>query len=276
MHIGLLIVYEINLTIIGLCMDAETYVKELLENHFGLKVEKIPAGETKTPDFLVQAENEEYLIEVKEKEAHPELEKAKEKAFQQEELFQVSESLKTKSVLQNVVRDGKRQIQAFVTNEATFRVLWIHCTGVGYDATVEQIITGLYGSETIVDFSSEDAFSGICYYFGHSQFFKFKDSLDAVLVSNVKSEVILCLNNLSPRYEQIKNSQLVLKMEKGVRDPVEEAKSGKAFLVDSEVDRGKPEEVLEFLKMKYKSEKLQVMKITHFEVHSIVPHKSTK
>ncbi|PWW40305.1 hypothetical protein DFO83_102123 [Idiomarina loihiensis] len=215
----------------------------------------------------------EYLVEVKEKEANPALGEAKEEAFSKGEIFEVSETLSTKSVLQNVVRDGRRQIKAHVTDESTFRIVWVHCTGLAYDATLEQIIAGLYGSETIVDCSSDDAFSGTCYYFGFSQFFKYRDSIDAVMVTGSKGEATFCINNHSPRYEQLNASELVQSMPVGVIDPAHEEKAGFGFVVDGEVDRRKPDEVLSYLRKKYKTEKLNVMKVRHMEVHMAVTHK---
>ncbi|MDQ2077931.1 hypothetical protein [Marinimicrobium sp. ABcell2] len=254
-------------------MDTEALVKRTLEEHFKLNVEKIPESDARTPDFLVRDGTNEYLVEVKEKEANPALAEAREEAFSRGEIFEVSESLATKSVLQNVVRDGRRQIKAHVTDESTFRIIWVHCVGLAYDATLEQINAGLYGSETVVDFSSDDAFAVICYYFGFSQFFKYRDSIDAVMVTGRKGEATLCINNHSPRYEKLKASALVHAMPVGVKDPIHEEMEGCAFVVDGEVDRSKPDEVLSYLRKKYKTEKLNVMNMRHMEVHMAAPHK---
>lgn len=254
-------------------MDTETLVKRTLEEHFNLQVEKIPESDKRTPDFLVFDAINECLIEVKEKEANPELGEAREETFSRGEIFEISEALATKSALQNVVRDGRRRIKVHVTDDSTFRVVWVHCTGLAYDATLKQIIAGLYGTETVVDFSSDEAFAGTCYYFGFSQFFKYRDSIDAVMVTGRKGETTLCVNNHSPRYESFKASVLVQSMPAGVRDPIYEEKEGCAFAVEGEVDRSKPNEVLSYLKEKYKTDKLNVMKIRHMEVHMAVPHR---
>jgi hypothetical protein len=253
-------------------MDTETLVKRTLEEHFDLQVEKIPESDNRTPDFLARDRTNEYLVEVKEKEANPALGEAREEAFSKGEIFEVSESLATKSVLQNVVRDGRRQIKAHVTDDSTLRIVCVHCTGLAHDATLEQIIAGLYGSEIVVDFSSEEAFAGNCYYFGFSQFFKYRDSIDAVMVTGRQGEATICINNHSPRYDKLKASVLVHSMPAGVRDPVHEEKEGCALLVDGEVDRSKPNEVVSYLQKKYKTEKLNVMTMRHMEVHMAVPH----
>lgn len=71
-------------------MDTETLVKRTLEEHFHLQVEKIPESDKRTPDFLVRDGTNEYLVEVKEKEANPALGEAREEAFSKGELFEVS------------------------------------------------------------------------------------------------------------------------------------------------------------------------------------------
>ena len=252
-------------------MDIESFVKRTLEEQFNLQVEKIPESKSRTPDFLVRDGANEYLIEVKEKQSNPALGEARVKAFKSGEIFQLSESLATKSVHQNVIRDGRRQIKEHVTDDSTFRIVWVHCTGLAYDATLEQIISGLYGSETVADFSSEEAFAGTCYYFGFSQFFKYRNSIDAVMITGRKGEATLCLNNHSPRYEPFKISALVQLMPVGVIDPLHEEKKGCAFIVDGKVDRSKPNEVLSFIQTKYKTEKLNVMKMLHMEVQMAIP-----
>lgn len=216
----------------------------------------------------------EYLVEVKEKQANPDLAEDREEAFGKGEVFKISESLKTKTILQNVVNNGRRQIKSYVTDDSIFRVVWVHCTGLAYDSTREQTICGLYGSVDLVDHSSEEAIMRTCYYFGNSHFFKYSDSIDAVMVSGRKGETALCLNNYSPRYEQLKESALVQTMPDGVRDPIKEEAEGEAFLVDGEVNRGKPEEVLNSLRTKYKTEELNVMHMRQMEVQMAIPDKN--
>ncbi|MCQ1056556.1 hypothetical protein LRP52_00560 [Photobacterium sp. ZSDE20] len=252
-------------------MDTEQYVKDILENHFELTVEKIPETQTKTPDFFVTGEEEQYLIEVKRKEANPALEEAREEAFANDEMFEISQTIDTTNILQKVISNANKQIRAHAEGDELLRVIWVHCTGVAHEAIADQLITGLYGSETIVSFGDSKQLSGNCYYFGHSQFYRYHD-IDAVMVTNQNDSAILCLNNYSPRYERMKGSKLASKMTKGVRDPIVEAESGKALIVDGEVDRRNPEEVLRFLKDKYEEEKLMVMPMTHFEVHTAIPH----
>lgn len=253
-------------------MSTEEMVRKFLEEHFGLQVEKIPECEQKTPDFFVHNGEEKYLIEVKEKESNPEISQGREKALSNGELYEIAQSIEPKTTLANIVRSGKRQIDSFVEDENTFRIIWVHCSGLAYSATKDQILSGIYGSETVVDWGNEGAFSGTCYYFNESQFFRYRDDIDAVIVSCRNSEVQMCLNNHSPRYQALKSSSLSVNFKQGLCDPLAQEEYGLAFIVDAPIDRSDTNAVLSFLKEKYNTEKLMVMPMNHFEAHVAVPH----
>lgn len=258
-------------------MSTEDLVKRILEENFNLQVEKIPESDKQTPDFLAYDCKNKYLIEVKGKEGNPKTSNAREKAFSQDEIFKISESLESKNILQDIIRKGRGQIKAHVEDMSIFRIVWVHCTGLTYDATMEQIHAGIYGSETVVECSkSDDAFSGTCYYFGFSQFFKYKETIDAVMITGQRGEAVLCLNNFSPRYSSLKKSSFVKSMTDGVIDPIYEKTSGTAIIMDGDLDRKKPAEVLKYLQKKYKIEKLNVMKISQMEVQMAIPDFSQK
>lgn len=72
----------------------------------------------------------------------------------------------------------------------------------------------------------------------------------------------LLLNPLSPRYVRMKNSSLIKHFrDSSIIDPIELEKEGKAFLVDSDVDRADEQAVIQYLKEKYKSDKIAVVEM---------------
>ncbi len=255
-------------------MTTEEMVKRVLEENFHLTVQKIPECENKTPDFFATYKDEAYLIEVKDKGDNPVEIENREADFSKGELFEISKSLNYKSVLNNIVYSGKKQIDAYVENNQTFRIVWIHCSGMSYEATREQIISGIYGSVTLADFGNKKAFSGLCYYFNESHFFKYKETIDAVIISCKNEEVQMMLNNHSPRFNAIKNSMLAKCFNLGLYNPIEKEKNGEAFLVDSSINRNDIKGVLQYLKEKYKTEKLMVMNMKSFSAHVAIPHKN--
>lgn len=254
-------------------MTVEEMVQKVLEENFGMDVEKIPECQSKTPDYYARNGEEKYLIEVKEKQSNPEVLAGREAALSNGKIFQIAESIQPKSVLENIVRSGKRQISSFAGDDECFRIVWIHCSGLSYDAVREQIVAGLYGSETVADWGKEDGFAGTCYYFNESQFFKYRNEIDAVIISCKNSEVQCCLNDHSPRYSQLKESSLAKTFGEGLVDPVESERLGNAFVVDGAVDRRNSDEVLSFLQGKYETDRLKVMPMEHFEAHTSLPDK---
>lgn len=252
-------------------MTTEELVKEILEKEFEFDVEKIPECAEKTPDFLATSGKEKYFIEVKEKGSNPELIKAKKSALDDGQLFEVAESIQPKSVLENIVRSGKKQIEIHVDDSSSFRILWIHCIGIAYDATKDQIEAGLYGTETVCDFSDAEATSKLCYYFRESQFYKYREKIDAVIVSTKNGEGELYLNNYSPRFEDIRVSALAAKFGSGTRDPISLVEAGNAYIIDAPLDRSNRDHVLAHLKAEIGSDKLQIINMKHFEAHVAVP-----
>ena len=112
----------------------------------------------------------------------------------------------------------------------------------------------LYGTTSIVNLDSvEGAYP--CYFFRNSDFFRYKNVLDAAIVSTTKSHK-LCLNPLSCRCESLKNTELCARFGTAVRDPINEETAAKAYIVDSQVDSKDEEVVLTYIRKKYGKPKL--------------------
>ena len=128
----------------------------------------------------------------------------------------------------------------------------------------------LYGAKDAVDFIGE---GGVlpAYFADNSDFYNLRDSLDGAIVSTMNAAK-LCLNPHSPRYEELRNSELRHSFEQGVCDPIQQEREGLAFIVDGEVDRNTENEVLEFLKHKYGREKLMFIHMKHYSGTVSVPH----
>jgi hypothetical protein len=104
---------------------------------------------------------------------------------------------------------------------------------------------------------------GVCYFFHDSDFFRYREVLDAAIVSTELKGRIL-INPLSPRYSQMMNSSLLRHFkEASVVDPIRLEKEGHAFLVDSDIDRANDEAILQYLRGKYKSDKIAIVTM-HF------------
>jgi hypothetical protein len=251
-------------------MTTEEKIKKTLEKDFGLTVEKIPECESKTPDYHAYNNKEHYIIEIKEKEDNQDIKKDLEKTLLSGNLYSFVHPIEPKSVIKKIIRDAKQQIDEYLENETTFRVIWLHCTSIDYSGIRELVLSGIYGSETLIYSNGEQSFYGLCYYFNESLFFKYKNKIDAVVISCRNGESQLCLNNYSPRYEDFKNSTLAKTfIEEAVIDPLLEEASGDAFIMDSSINRKNIEDVLACLKQKYNLDNINIMKIKHIEMFSI-------
>lgn len=257
-------------------MDTEDLIKGVLEQDIGMTVTKIPEGDDETPDFSASLGEERFLIEVKEKNGNPELVQARETALSADELYEFAQKIESKGAHRKILGKAKNQLDEYVGDEATFRVAWIHCVGLGNSASFDQIFASIYGSETVVDWGTENnPRNGECYYFRDSEFYKHRNSIDAVVITKENGDCKLCLNNHSPRYQALRSTEFAKKFECGVIDPPHEDATGVAFHVDGEVDRKNSREVLEFLKNKYDSPKLLDMSMNHFEAHCAVKNDET-
>lgn len=254
-------------------MDAEEMVKGVLEANFGMEVEKIPETGSKTPDFIASLNGETYLFEVKHKQSNPELAQGREAALSDGQLYEIAQKIVPTTVLRNIVGSGIKQLKAFNEAPDSYRIVWIHCDGIAYDAVAEQVFCGLYGADTVVDWSEKNKpRNGDCYYLRHSHFHKYRNDIDAVVISRRNGECRLCLNDHSPRYKQLKYTDFVTTFENGVCDPPKEDEEGTAFLVNGPVDRSDEAAVLDYLKGKYDSDRLTIMTMNHIEAHVAVPH----
>lgn len=244
-------------------MMVEEYVSDLLTNIFGMNVCKIPEREedgVKTPDFECGYDNgEKYIIEVKEKNHNPELHAEQEEAFSNNEIFEVISTLDPKAVLEGKIRDGARQISHYVLDGEQFKIVWLCFTGIDAYSSFYIMEDALYGIKDLVVLDDiENLYTKKCYYCDYNYFFKFKDSIDAVVLSR-NSEAKICLNNFSEKYDEIRQSKFISKFEKGVIDPIVDVEENRAFIVDASIPRNNQADVFSYLKKKYDLKRISSM-----------------
>ena len=89
----------------------ETLGFEILNNG-----EELATGETKTADFLVKLENENFLVEVKLKEADDDENKSREEKLSNGEVYISNGYNHTNSMLTTIMRSANRQIRSSLEN----------------------------------------------------------------------------------------------------------------------------------------------------------------
>lgn len=268
-------------------MNIEQTVGEQLK-HWGFSVEKIPKAtepNEKTPDYQV-SDAATYLVEVKSRGDDPVKTEQREDTLNRGEIFAENEALIRKNTISGIIQDACSQLENY-GKAGWFRVAWICATGRNQQAKHEQFKAALYGSTRIFDpdrdnhhqppnfcghsesFNSDLLFLQLarctnmivhaegrpCYFFGNSEFFNHKETLDAAVVSTLH-EAELCLNPHSPKFKEFQKSKLTQKFDGAVCNPVAEEAAGDAYVVDSSVDRDDKEAVMNYLREKYNAPKL--------------------
>jgi hypothetical protein len=113
--------------------------------------------------------------------------------------------------LARFIRKGVQQMMEHNLDGETFRVMWLHCSGVDPRSLFRRFHSALYGAEKIFSLKISDLI--ICYYFRESAFSSWRNFLDGVILT-YENEAQLCVNTLSPRVEKFRKSELTVHMSK--------------------------------------------------------------
>jgi hypothetical protein len=231
-------------------MDYEIDVNHFFSN-LGYHVEKIPESSVESPDFLVYDDSVSYLVELKTK--FPSMEQIAERKSTLEtgEIHSIQESITYQNRLHGIIKKAVGQLDEH-KDKIPFRLIWLLSTDYLAEPRMLQFKSTIYGIACVVDVSQERP--GDCYFFYNSDFYRYRSKLDSAIISTDMTNPVLLLNPLSARYENLKSSSLIKHFDNALIDPYNLDLQGKAFLVDSDVDRGNEEAVLQYLREKYKSE----------------------
>ncbi len=231
--------------------ENESLVEELFRQCFGFEIEKIPEGEARTADFFVCDGDNSYLIELKTR-YRSDVEIAQREAqFEASGLAELSRSIERRSGVSKLLSEAMAQIESSGADVAALRLVFFLLRDFDADERWHNILTNLYGIKTVGDWS-DDGKLRECYYFTDSDFFKYRDRLDAVIILIAASgKSVLCLNDHSEKIDVIRQSRLRERFEDGVTDPPQSEASGEIWLVDGQVDRSNEQAVIAFLQEKY-------------------------
>lgn len=222
-------------------------------------------GEQRTPDFLMSGKKDTCLIELKIKEDDPaEIESIAEE-LESGEVVSRETPAGRRNRLDNIIGDGVEQLVSYDSSRKQFHVLWIHCDGRDPDFYRRRFTATMYGIQEL--FTIDDDRPLItCYYFHNSSFFRYRDSLDGVILSSGPS-IQLCVNSVSLRSNSFRASELFRAFErnKGLLDPILYEGDKDFMTVDSGIDRHDRDKVLDYLKEKYGLNHLQTMDLKKYE-----------
>jgi hypothetical protein len=237
-------------------MNYEPVTKRFFEG-LGYHVEKIIESDEQSPDFYLSDGKSSYVLELKTKFPSAEEVEKRKQILYSGEVHNVHEDVLGKNTLSGIIRKAGTQLKQY-GDENVFRIVWLLATGHLAEPRMLQFEATLYGLAPIVSSLG----SGDSYFFHNSDFYRFHEIIDGAIVST-ESQRKLLLNPLSPRYAELKISSLPKHFGKFVVDPLDLERQGRAFIVDSGVDRSDKEAVLNYLRKKYGVDDMMNLTMTY-------------
>jgi hypothetical protein len=237
-------------------MNIEEAIGLQMKN-WGFSVEKISESDIKgekRPDYEVMCDGDIYLIEVKSREDDKNEVIEKKKILEKGKIYGQHKALIRKNTVSGIIRDACDQLIDY-GNKESFRIVWLCAIGDAQDAKYEQFKAALYGRTQMFDLDG-DCHHRPCYFYRDSDFFRYRNILDAAVVSTL-SNVELCFNPFSSKNIKLQSSKFAATFKNSICDPIKEESEGYAYIVDSDVDRKDENGIMRYLRDKYNAPKLQ-------------------
>jgi hypothetical protein len=255
-------------------MSSFSYTRALLQ-HWGVRVEDISTSdleEKKEADFLATFGSTRVLIEEKTKEDDPDYLAHRASELESGEVHGITLPIRRDETISGIVRSASKQLKSSSNLEHEFRLMWFTATGVTARGKYEQFMATLYDHTNILEMNA----SGYrrCYFFRNADFFRRASVIDGAVAAHTDGTSIstrLCLNPLSPRYEQLKASEVPTPFKEAVEDPIEMERSESAFILDAAINRKDEVELLAFLQKKYQTGPLMKFDLGYTNASILLP-----
>lgn len=255
-------------------MPSFSYTRAVLRQ-WGVNVDEIPTSDRdqkKEADFLATFGATRVLIEEKTKEDDPDYLAHRANELESGHVHGLTIPIRRDETISGIVRSASKQLRSSSNLSHDFRLMWFTATGVTARGKYEQFMATLYGRTNIFEMNASDYRR--CYFFRNADFFRRASVIDGAVAAWTDGNSIstkLCLNPLSPRYEALKASEVLIPFNDAVEDPVEMEKSGSAFILDVAIDRKSEAELLAFLQQKYKTAPLMMFDLGYTSTSVLLP-----
>jgi hypothetical protein len=229
--------------------SAETAILQVIES-WGLQCTRINESSSKSPDFFLADNHEHYFVELKAKYESPSRAKDRQNCVGVAQVFSDSLELRGTAAYRSILKKAYKQLNAASRHDSEpLRIPWLLCLGLQASVDVERFINVLLGTAYIADFS-DGGDAKPCYFFFESLFFKYRNTIDAAIVSTDTS-ISMCLNPYSQRYSRAKTCGLAGILETGLIDPCSLEMIGEAWIADMVGDREDTRAILDAVVKKY-------------------------
>jgi hypothetical protein len=233
----------------------ESAFKEFIRTtfeHTGFSVTSIPESPTeKTADLHIADGSCSALLELKIKGDSDELVRKRDEILDSGEVFLHSESSLRRNTLSGLISQGVDQLVETANYDHDYKILWLHSAGLNAEHNDNRFHATLYGARDIIHIEDNIDETRVCYYFDYSDFYRYRDVLDAAVLSS-NEEAKFCINDLSPRADDLRNSSIRQIFRGGYCDPFEFEKEGIAYRLTTDFDRSVKGSALQEIRKKYK------------------------
>jgi len=242
--------------------DEEPKFSRVIEDFLtsrGILIERIPESTKRTPDYLIKLLKRNVLMELKIKSDDPDDIAQSEAILESGGIASRSKPLKYMNNASGVISSGAKQMIEYDPDQRCHHVLWLHASGFDSYAHEEQLRFTLYGTQRL--FSSKRPELIHCFFFHDSEFWRYRKTLAAAIVSNWSSTgaliLKLCLNPHYERKTEFCGSELYNAFGDGLLDIDKMVDGDQVLLMDGSCDRKNSIGVLKYLRNKYRLDDLQ-------------------
>ncbi|MBN3344202.1 hypothetical protein H5A44_17430 [Pectobacterium brasiliense] len=245
------------------------YVAYFLLKDLDYEVNIIPPSNKKEADFYIELNGHSALVEAKMKFDDKNKENERERVLSGGGVYMDLATLGRDRSMANIISDASKQLSSSAIDKPhNFKILLFIATGMNLSAKIEMVFDTLCGTTNIMEFGENNHYKK-CYFYRESEFNKRKNEIDAAIIASVVNEnvtLFVALNPLSNNYAEMKNSDILTPFGNAIRDPLEEEKSNKAYILDKDIPKmnlpslaAYDDPRLRYLEEKYKTGKLMAM-----------------
>lgn len=240
----------------------EIFIKRVF-HHFGFDLEKIGESEAQSPDFLTSDGQYKILLELKTKNESQEILDERNSVLKIGEIYSKTTPLHRNNKISKLFDKAAKQFRSQKeTVEADFCFLILHASGPATSYHLSQFEASAYGSVKLITFGITNEPLKNCYYFQNSDFYKHQSIIDGAIFVG-ENNLQFCINDLSPRYDAVKNCGFVKAFTTGVVDPTAKEAAGMAYSIRTNVDRNDEYGLIEHIKKKYSIDKVTPFNFMH-------------
>lgn len=240
----------------------EVFIKNVFQ-YFGFTLKKICESKAKSPDFITSDSQYKILLELKTKKESSEILNERRRVLATEKIYSKTTPLHRNNRISKLFdKSAKQFLSKKDSVGANFCFIVLYASGPSASYHLSQFEASAYGLVNLITYNNNKEPLRKCYYFQNSDFYTHRSIIDgAILVG--ENSLQFCINDLSPNFDDVKNSFFVNAFTYGVVDPIAKEEAGKAYSVRVDIDRNDEDSIIEHIKNKYSLDKITPISFIH-------------